>query len=289
MKKKINLFSRNKIRLFVLFLALFVINGHFYVKYYEGVMEILKHIPLPVLNCYSSPSTVWACPIGLLQHFIVIGSFSFATLGILLLIGAFIGRWACGWLCPFGFLQEALYHIPTRKFKLPMWTKYIKYVIFVAGVIILPMFLKNEIGMTETWFCNFCPAGCLEAGIPVPIMDPSLRYLIGTMYWIKIAILILVVIIPSIFIKRPFCSIICPLGTLMGVCNSFSFLKLRFDRSKCVDCGLCSTDCPMGLNPTTDYGSPECILCMNCTKEFCSAIKPEFNNKFVERKKEIKE
>jgi polyferredoxin len=273
MKTKVTLFTRNKLRLFVLFLALFVINGHFYVGHYEKVMEVLKNVPIPVLNCYSSPTTVWACPVGLIQHFLVLGSFTFATLGILLIIGALIGRWACGWLCPFGFLQELL--------SLPRWTRYLRYGILLVVVIIFPMFLTNDIGLTETWFCNFCPAGCLEAGIPVPIMDASLRYLIGTMYWIKIALLIGVVIIPSMFIKRPFCQTICPLGTIMGLCNSFSLLKLKFNHTKCVQCGLCAKDCPMGLDPTKEYGSPDCILCMNCTKEFCHAITPHFTNSYI--------
>ena len=283
--KKITLFTRNKIRLFVLFLALFVINGHFYVKHYEKVMEVLKHIPIPVLNCYSSPTTVWACPIGIIQHFFVLGSFSFATFGILLIIGALIGRWACGWLCPFGFLQEALYHIPVKKFTLPKWMPHLRYLVLLLMVILFPLFLKNDIGLTETWFCNYCPAGCLEAGIPVPIMDASLRYLIGTMYWIKIALLIFVVIIPSMFIKRPFCRTICPLGTIMGTFNSFSLLKLKFNHNKCSHCGLCALDCPMGLDPTTQYGSSECILCMNCTKEFCGAIKPHFTNNYIKEDK----
>lgn len=285
MKNKINLFSRNKIRLFVLVLSLFVINGHFYVKYYQGIQDVLKHIPLPVLNCYSTPSTVFSCPMGLIQHFFNIGFMTFATVGILLLFGALIGRWACGWLCPFGFFQEVLYHIPVKKFKLPKWSRYAKYLIFLLGIVILPMFLKNSIGIGETWFCNYCPAGCLEAGIPVPLMNPDLRYLIGTMYWVKLAILVFVVIIPSMFVKRPFCSTICPLGLFMGFTNSFSFLKLKYEAKECNSCGMCSKHCPMGLDPTKEYGSVECILCMNCTKEWCDAITPHYTNKYLKEKK----
>jgi polyferredoxin len=277
-------FELNKIRAIVLFLALFVINGHFYVLNYPKMAEIFKHIPLPILNCYSTPTTIWSCPAGLIQHFLVIGGFTFATIGILLIFGALLGRWFCGWICPFGLFQEILYWIPAKKFELPKWTRGIKHFIFLIMVILMPMYFKNSIGMTETWFCNFCPAGCLEAGIPTVIIDPSIRYLIGTMYWIKIAILVILVIIPSIFIKRPFCTTICPVGLMMGFTNRFSFLKLSFNKSKCNNCGLCSVDCPMGLNPTTDFNSSECIRCMNCTKEWCGAIKPEYSVKTVKIK-----
>lgn len=277
-KKFTHHFTHNKIRMFILFLSLFVINGHIYLKNYGVIAEVFKHIPLPVLNCYSSPTTIWACPAGLIQHFFVIGSFTFATVGILMLFGVLIGRWFCGWVCPFGLVQEMLFRIPTPKFKLPEWMRSTKYLIFIFMIVLMPMFFKNSIGMTETWFCNFCPAGCMEAGIPVPIIEPSLRYLIGTMYWIKIVILVVLVLIPSLFIKRPFCSTICPVGLMMGITNKFSFLKLRYDESKCNQCGICSVDCPMGLDPTKDYGSIECIKCMNCTKEWCGSIKPYFSN-----------
>ena len=272
-------FSLNRIRLIVLFLSLFVINGHFYVLNYPKMAEIFKHVPLPILNCYSAPTTIFSCPAGFIQHFLVIGGFTFATVGILLLFGAFLGRWFCGWVCPFGLFQEALFMVPFKKFALPRWTGNIKYLIFIIMVILMPMFFKNSIGMTETWFCNFCPAGCLEAGIPVPIINPSVRYLIGTMYWIKLAILVLVVFIPSLFIKRPFCSTICPVGLMMGWTNKFSFHKLAYNESNCNNCGLCSRDCPMGLDPTVDFDSAECIRCMNCTKEWCNAITSEFNIK----------
>ncbi len=283
-KNKISLFTHNKARLFVLFLALFVINGHFYLRYYENVMEVLKHIPIPVINCYSTPSTVFACPVGLLQHFIAIGTFTFATMGILIIFGALIGRWTCGWLCPFGFLQEFIYHAPIKKISIPRWTGIFKYLVLFGLVILAPRFITNELGLADTWFCKVCPVGCLEAGIPVPIVRPDIRYLIGTMYWIKIVILFVTVLIPSLFIKRPFCSVFCPLGAFYGMFNNISLLKLKFNKNKCNSCGLCKRECPIGLDPTKDYGSPDCILCMNCTKEFCNAITPHFTLKNIKEK-----
>lgn len=295
MKQKFSFYAHNTTRLFVLFIAFFVIDGHFYVKYYPQVNEFLKNIPIPVLNCYSVPSTVFACPVGTFQHFLVIGFFSFITMAMLLLVAALVGRWTCGWLCPFGFVQELLHYIPSPKFKIPKWSRYIKYVILLVFVVIMPLTLtithdsktnkskavlisqlpedEQQFAQGETWFCRLiCPAGTLGAGIPHAITNEDLHPLIGTLYWWKIALLLLV-IVASIFTRRPFCSVICPLGAFLGLFNKISLLKLTFIEDKCYNCNLCVRDCPMGLDPRKDFQSPECIRCMNCVKKKCFAIR----------------
>ena len=195
-------------------------------------------------------------------------------MGMLLLVAGLIGRWTCGWLCPFGFVQELLHNIPTRKFKIPHWTRYIKYLVLIVLVVLMPLFFASkDTGMTETWFCKLvCPAGTLGAGIPHVLMDDSLHSLIGIMYWWKIAFLA-IVLLASVFTRRPFCTVVCPLGAFLGLFNKISLLKLRFIKDRCYECNLCERDCPMGLDPRKDYQSPECIRCMNCVKQKCFAIR----------------
>ena len=86
------------------------ING----KIYDGS---LKKLCLPGLNCYSCPGALGSCPIGSLQA--VLGSrnfqFSFYIFGFLMLMGAVFGRFVCGWMCPFGLVQDLLYKIPFIK------------------------------------------------------------------------------------------------------------------------------------------------------------------------------
>ena len=73
-----------------------------------------KSACIPGLNCYSCPGAVGACPLGSIQ-----GAFSadkstlFYVGGILLLYCIIFGRFICGWLCPFGFVQELVYKIKT--------------------------------------------------------------------------------------------------------------------------------------------------------------------------------
>ncbi len=84
-------------------------------KIYRGK---LKGLCVPGLNCYSCPAAAASCPIGSLQAVIGSSKFHFAyyVTGILILIGVLLGRVVCGFLCPFGWFQELLHKIPTRKF-----------------------------------------------------------------------------------------------------------------------------------------------------------------------------
>ncbi len=78
---------------------------------------------MPVLNCYSCPGALGACPIGAMQA--VAGGrhkFSFYVLGLLALFGTVLGRLICGFLCPLGafyalFNRFALYQMDVDKHK----------------------------------------------------------------------------------------------------------------------------------------------------------------------------
>lgn len=141
------------------------ITGFFNGKIYKGN---LKGICVPGLNCYSCPGAIGSCPIGSLQA--VIGSskfnFSYYIVGMLILFGVLFGRLVCGFLCPFGWFQELLHKIPSKKFstkKFAILTK-LKYVILFVFVIILPMTILNEVGMGDPWFCKWiCPLGAFYA------------------------------------------------------------------------------------------------------------------------------
>ena len=112
------------------------------------------------LNCYSCPGAVGACPIGSLQA--VIGSWNFKmayyVVGFLIFIGAMVGRLICGFLCPFGLIQDLLNKIPfpkkIRTFKGDKLLRKLKYVIFAVFVILLPLFLVDIMGQGAPYFCK---------------------------------------------------------------------------------------------------------------------------------------
>ena len=128
-----------------------------------------KTVCVPGLNCYSCPAASGACPIGAFQA--VVGSakfsFSYYITGILILLGVLLGRFICGFLCPFGWFQELLHKIPSRKLSTrklkPL--RYLKYAILLVMVFLLPAFLVNDVGMGDPFFCKYlCPQGVLEGG-----------------------------------------------------------------------------------------------------------------------------
>ena len=244
------------------------VNGFLQSKIYTGPT---KAICVPGLNCYSCPGALGACPIGSLQA--VIGSrnyqFSFYVIGILVAVGAFCGRFVCGFLCPFGLVQDLLHKIPVPKLKkLPgeKYLKYLKYVVLAVFVLMLPMFAVNIIGQGDPWFCKWiCPSGTLLGGIPLVAGNPDLQAAIGWLFDWKVFLLLSIVVL-SMFTYRPFCKFLCPLGAIYGVFNPISLYHLRLDEDKCVNCGLCEKTCKMGIDPRKTPNSPECIRCGDCVR-----------------------
>ncbi|WIF96153.1 4Fe-4S binding protein [Caminicella sporogenes] len=260
-------------------------------SYFKGFFEgdiykgNLKKICVPGLNCYSCPSALGSCPIGSLQAIIsdIKYKFSFYVVGFLMLLGGLLGRFICGWLCPFGLIQELLYKIPSPKFRVSKRfekLKYLKYVILIVFVILLPMFWVNDIGMGSPTFCKYiCPVGTIEGGIPLVILNESLRLAIGFLFVWKIALLIIIIIL-SIVIFRPFCRFICPLGAIYSLFNPISVYKLNIDLDKCTQCGICSQKCKLDIEVYKNPNSLECIRCGECI-DSCphNAIKSQFGFK----------
>lgn len=236
-------------------------------KIYQGK---LKNICVPGLNCYSCPGALGSCPIGSLQAVIGSWKFKFAAYvsGFLIFIGALVGRLVCGWLCPFGLIQDLLHKIPFPKkiktFKGDRILRKLKYIILLVFVILLPMFVVDLLGQGAPYFCKLiCPAGTLEGGIPLVLLNKSLHSTIGWLYAWKNLLLILT-IIASIIIYRPFCKYICPLGAIYSVFNPISVFRYRVDKEKCTSCGACARACKMNVDPVKNANDLECIRCGAC-------------------------
>ena len=236
-------------------------------KIYSGE---LKKLCVPGMNCYSCPGAKGSCPIGALQA--VIGSpnykFSYYVVGFLFFVGALIGRGVCGYLCPFGLVQDLLHKIPfVKKIGTFKWDKPLrkaKYLILLIFVILLPLFLVDIIGQGAPYFCKLiCPVGMLEGGIPLVWMNTSMRGAVGFLYAWKGLILLLTILL-SIIIYRPFCKYICPLGAIYSLFNSVSFFRYTLDHQKCIHCGRCKAVCEMQCDPVKNCNDLECIRCGKC-------------------------
>ena len=223
---------------------------------------------VPGLNCYSCPAASGACPIGAFQA--VAGSskfrFSYYISGFLILLGVLLGRLICGFLCPFGWFQELLHRIPTRKFstkKLRPLT-YLKYVILLAMVVLLPAFAVNDVGMGDPFFCKYlCPQGVLEGAIPLALVNSGIRAALGKLFTWKLCILLAVTAL-SILFYRPFCKWLCPLGAFYALFNKVSLLQMKVDANACISCGKCARACSMDVDVTKTPAHAECIRCGKC-------------------------
>lgn len=229
-----------------------------------------KKICMPGLNCYSCPGAVGACPLGSLQAVLDGGAFrvSLYVLGAIGAIGLFCGRLVCGWLCPFGLVQDLLYKIPfVKKIKnLPghKYLRHLRFVILALFVIILPIGVKNDAGVGQPWFCEFiCPSGTLLGGIPLTIANPELGAQIGGRFIWKAALL-LIILVSAVISYRPFCKYICPLGALYGCANPISIYRLKVDHDKCTGCGACKKACGMDIDVCNHPNSMDCIRCGKC-------------------------
>lgn len=225
-----------------------------------------KKFCAPGINCYSCPGAIGACPLGSLQ-----GAFSadHSTLyyvgGILLLYSIFFGRMICGWLCPFGLIQELVHKIPTPKLKKSPVTRllsYLKYVILVFFVFIVPIMYAFRDTPLPT-FCKYiCPAGTLEGGIGLlsNAVNESYFSMLGPLFTWKFLLLVSIMV-GSVFIFRLFCRFLCPLGALYGLFNGISLFGVKVEKSKCTDCGLCQSKCKVDIR---HVGDQECIGCGEC-------------------------
>lgn len=235
-----------------------------------------RSVCVPGLSCHACPIATMGCPIGMMQHFAATHKFPFFLIGFLAIIGLVSGRFTCGWLCPFGLLQDTLHAFKKFTIRIPIPLNYFKYVVLIVVVIIIPYFTYSH------WFSRLCPCGALIAAIPWAIWNPVDPVFdaqvipadaIGTLYWVKIWILGLFLML-FLFIKRPFCRTVCPLGATYALFNRVSLVSLRV-KSSCTDCGRCRELCPTDLDIKTEINSENCIKCMDCTQ--CEHVEFHWN------------
>ena len=185
-----------------------------------------------------------------------------------MLVGALLGRFVCGWLCPFGLVQDLFYKIPFVKkinhFPGDKLLRYLKYLILLVFVILMPLFVVDIVGQGAPAFCKYiCPSGTFLGGIPLVLKNPNLQTMVGFLFQWKVAIL-LVTLLAAIIVYRPFCKYICPLGATYALFNRLSLYRLQVDNDKCINCGACAKVCKMGVDPAKKTNSAECIRCGEC-------------------------
>ncbi len=256
--------TRRLIQLYAALLYNAHLKGFAEGKIYTGP---LKSVCVPGLNCYSCPGAVAACPLGALQNAVSASADrpAFYIVGLLLLFGLLLGRVICGFLCPFGLLQELLHRIPSKKLKKSPVTRKLsrlKYgVLAVAALGIPAWYAVRRVPLPA--FCKYiCPAGTLE-GAALLLLHPDngdLRQSAGALFFWKLAVLLLV-LAACVFVYRAFCRFLCPLGALYSLLSRLALLGVKIDASRCTGCGACVKSCKTDIRTV---GDGECVQCGEC-------------------------
>lgn len=216
----------------------------------------------PVFHCYACPLATFACPIGIIAQFSALHMIPFLAIGTLLIVGGMIGSLVCGWMCPFGLLQDLAARIPTKKIHIPQRLGHFRYVILVGTVLAVPYFFGES---HPLFVCRICPAGALEKAVPDVITQAVTGADIVWPNAIKITIVV-VFVMAMLFTIRPWCRVMCPLGAIFGLLNKVSVLSMKLEDHRCNDCKRCQTLCIYGGTPHLDPNDPRCIRCLECTK-----------------------
>ena len=161
----------------------------------------------------------------------------------------FIGVFFCGWVCPFGAIQDWLnrlgkkLHLPQYQVpvKYQQYLQLARYFIYVLGTLGISYAVINaRSAFNHKLFTNTLTLG---AGIFLALF-----------------------LIASLFIKRPFCNYFCAKGAGYGILSILRIFGIKRDNDKCIHCKLCDKNCPMNIQiESTDFvRHPNCINCMTC-------------------------
>lgn len=268
---------------------------------------------LPILGTLGTPTKTVLEAFGTLQWMLFELLIPFLALASIILIAVLVSRSLCGWVCPFGFVQDLLVYVKKRHTRVSPRTHEsmikVKYLVlavtlFISGTLAISVAAgagqsyKAALGedFARAPFNALSPADTLFAVLPRIVLEA--RYGIPTimeagtvvngilsaplLLWVRLAIMIGIIVL-AVYIPRSWCRYFCPNGALMGLLGHFSFLGLKRDPVKCtkVGCRLCVEVCPMMVPildlPWEKFNDPDCIYCLKCV-EACStkAIRPKF-------------
>ena len=161
----------------------------------------------------------------------------------------FFGVFYCGWICPFGSIQDIIGKIATKlkikRFKCSQKIQkhlvYLRYFLYTLVVVKLISMSWNPRGRF----------GDILNGI-------ELNELLYT--------IVVVFLIASIFIDRPWCNYFCEKGAFYGLLSTFRIFGVKRDNNTCIHCHKCDKVCPMNiLVESTDFVNHlNCIGCLEC-------------------------
>ena len=272
--------SKNKhlIRLAVqiFFLALIILISVNHFRSEQGLAPLL----------IGNPSLHAVCPFGgvvTIYSYFAEGTFipkihqsSITLMWLVLGLTLLFGPVFCGWICPFGTVQEFIGKIGKKIFKkgynnfipsvIDKPLRYLRYVILILVVV-------NTAISAKLMFSNIDPYFAL--------------FNIWSSEVTRLSLLILsLVLIGSLFVERPWCKYLCPFGALLGIFNLFRIVKLKRNEKTCINCKKCDRVCPMNIDISTSktIKDHQCISCLLCTDEITCPVSNTLSFSLLESK-----
>ena len=231
----------------------------------------------PFLNCQACEMASGGCPIGMFQASLMGWRFPLLPLVVMLITALALGRWICGWLCPFGLLSDIFDRVSVRVWKPRRAWSALKFVV-LGGILVLPLVVAASGGATWLPFCGtFCISGSVFGLLPYYAttgagdFGRAIASGGGAAFWTILfhaAVLAGFVFLAVKICGRVFCKYVCPLGAFLGLFYKISLLRVVHVGESCSGCGKCEKNCPMGIN----LSEPEflvqsnCVLCGRCVK-----------------------
>ena len=265
--------------------------------------SVSEPLPVPILWTARTPGYFALDALTALQVTFSQPAFPWFAIASVLIMGILLGKSLCGWICPFGLIQDIVDFIKRGKREIsPRGHEsllYVKYAILIFTLLISVTFAvskttgasqgyENALGIfAKAPFTLLSPAETLFGTIPemilgfrnaileIPVLD-ALGGIVSLplLFWVQLALMISVLVF-SAYVPRGWCKYFCPHGAIMAILNRFSFLGLRRDPVKCAkgECRLCVEVCPMNVRildlPWEKFSDPECIYCLKCA-DSCS-------------------
>lgn len=200
------------------------------------------------------------CPIAFLQFLLilkdqaVLNLFPFLIFLATIISTLIFGKIFCGWVCPIGAVQEFVFQLPRwLKIKTPDLTKKIPPILKLSPFLVLTVVGLLIVRSGRTVFCE---------------LDPF-AHLFGSPTNIALFSALIVLLIISFFIFRPFCIFLCPLGAIFSGLSEVSIIRIKRNKKLCSKCNLCIDKCPAGaINKKLKVDQKQCLRCQECLS-FC--------------------
>jgi polyferredoxin len=186
-----------------------------------------------------------------------------------------IGRFFCGWVCPFGTLHQFFGWIglrgkkPKERLAANRYRKAqnIKYYILILFLVMAAM-------------------GSVQAGLldPIPLMHRSVNLVLlpiadrlgvtsatprqYTGVWVVGAIFVGALLLNFVF-PRFYCRVLCPAGALFGLLSRNTVWRIARVEQGCTGCTVCETACEGACEPSGKVRMSECVVCCNCMDSKC--------------------